>query len=911
VATGAGQLAGEHSGSADAPLEALLAASRTLLEGAGSSVVLEAIVAAAARATAADLAIARVIDPDARRLSARAVFSSSPTLAAELTGSRIEVDGLAAEPVDESERLPAAVREAAERAGGKAILLVPVILDGDIVGTLELARNRAPFGPTDRVFGRLAANQVGTAIRAFRDSLRNGRHEERDLELAGEALRVGAGELGLADEVARLALDATGASSCLLWLREADEAGLLELAVTLGTPVEPARVEQARQIAEAALEPGAPAVLEGSGWLGFTTVQLGQPAIGVLQLAYAQDATRSRHPLKGLAGFGVRAAHALQAGERVRTLELELERTRALLAVVAQANEELSLAHTLTTAVDRVAELLGAERVGVYLREQGQLAAAAGYGLGGPHAVVAERLLELILGPFRGHGMLLVEDAGSDRRLAGLERELAQSGIEAAVAAPLIVPDEVIGLLALYPPRGRVLTSNEWTLLGALVAQLAVSVQNARLHERAKQLGAELEQVLSLERQAARQLRALYEISRAFAQSLSLETTLDAVARTVVELLHVDAAVIRMPDGRGDLLVPHAMHVADARLDEAIRTMLLHPQPLEKLPGRRLFRMGKPLVLDAAMAERLEAHRLLVPFLEKGSTAVVVPIATPTELLGTLMLLSLDRERPITEETSEIALSVATQAALAIDNARLYQQQKEFADKMQYALLPRSQPRLSGLELGHVYESSARVDVGGDFYDFLPLPDGRLAVCLGDVTGHGIDAAADMAMAKYVFRLLAREHPDPAEFLGAANQVVCGEVESGKFISMLYLTIAPEGELACASAGHPPPLLVHPNGRVQAVEAGGLVLGIDAGQEYEEARALLGEGAIVVLYTDGVVEARREGELYGRERLEQVLSEHRMSSPDELVRAVVADCRSFSRGELIDDCAVVAIRRPG
>ena len=88
-----------------------------------------------------------------------------------------------------------------------------------------------------------------------------------------------------------------------------------------------------------------------------------------------------------------------------------------------------------------------------------------------------------------------------------------------------------------------------------------------------------------------------------------------------------------------------------------------------------------------------------------------------------------------------------------------------------------------------MYEPSARVDVGGDLYDFLVLDDGRLAVVLGDVTGHGIEATADMAMAKFVFRSLAREHPEPGDFLAAANEVVVGEIAPGKFITMLYLTV--------------------------------------------------------------------------------------------------------------------------
>src|SRR3954462_51274 len=141
---------------------------------------------------------------------------------------------------------------------------------------------------------------------------------------------------------------------------------------------------------------------------------------------------------------------------------------------------------------------------------------------------------------------------------------------------------------------------------------------------------------------------------------------------------------------------------------------------------------------------------------------------------------------------------------------------------MQRSLLPRVYPKLEGVEVGDVYESSARLDVGGDVYDFLTLDDGRLAVALGDVTGHGIDAAADMAMAKFVFRSLAREHPEPGDFLAHANDVVVGEIALGKFITMSYLVFdVRRGIVRCASAGHPAPRLVQPDGSVGGGRGGG------------------------------------------------------------------------------------------
>jgi sigma-B regulation protein RsbU (phosphoserine phosphatase) len=166
-----------------------------------------------------------------------------------------------------------------------------------------------------------------------------------------------------------------------------------------------------------------------------------------------------------------------------------------------------------------------------------------------------------------------------------------------------------------------------------------------------------------------------------------------------------------------------------------------------------------------------------------------------------------------------------------------------------------------------------------------------------------------MAMTKFVFRSLAREHPEPADFLRAANEVVCDEVEEGKFVTMAYVTLDPEtGELACASAGHPNARLVSAAGVVE-LAATGLALGIAPDQRYDEARETLEPGSAVVLFTDGVIEARRDGQLYGDERLDRFLEEHRELSAPELARAVVDGAKSFSGGELGDDSAVVVVKR--
>ena len=875
-------------------LDALADAGRAAARGGRLTEVLEGAVEAAAALTGADVVLIRVADAGSGEVVVRAVAASPRALAVRLEGSRIPIGEV---PGEESgpEDAPRALVELAEELGLEGVFVLPVVVGDELLGSLELLHDVA-LDEGAVAAARLAAAQVALAIRASAETTRervDGRREV--LEAAGDALAAGADAGHAESRVLRLGLELTGAEGAVLWRLRAD--GELERGPAVGR-TEDVRDTPARGVAEL-------------GGRASVTNSLGEPAFGLLQLVFPPGLVPSSELVDLLAQFSIRAAQPLRSAHRVRVVAAELEQTRALLAVVAQATRELSLAHTLDTAVEHVSELVGVTRLAVYLLEDGRLAAATEHGLAGPHVRVAEELLALATGPFRARGFVAVEDVSVERGLAPVADALAEAGIEAAVALPLVVGGDTIGLLGVYPDRGRPLTPNESELLGALAGQLAVSVQNARLHERATRLGGELEAALGAERAAARKLGAQYEISKAFSESLSLDKTLEAVARTMVELLDVDAAVLRMPDARREQLLPLAIHVPDEALLQPVRSILYRPQPFGVDAIRRLFQGAAPIVLDADVSRALGgSHTLLVPFLEKGSTAAIVPIATPAEVLASLTLLSLAPDRPVDRETVESALSISGQAALAIDNARLYQQQKDFADSMRRSLLPQVRPAVEGLDIGEVYAASAHLEIGGDLYDYFALEDGRLAVVLGDVTGHGVDAAADMAMAKFVFRSLVREHPLPADFLASANDVAVGELVPGKFITMLYLLIdAERGEVAVASAGHPPPRLVSADGTVAGIEARGLALGVDEGMTYDEVRADLEPGGSVVLYTDGVIEARDGTELYGIPRLDALLARRHSKRAEDIAGSVIHSARRYSGGELLDDCAVVVLKR--
>jgi serine phosphatase RsbU (regulator of sigma subunit) len=895
-------------------LEAFAAAALELVRGAPLDRALGPLVRAVSLATGAQVVLARLVDARGEALVAHAVHAESPALAAELEGARLPVVQVGARELEFASApgdpdAPPALRRTAARAGTPIAVVLPVEADGEVVASLDLLKSGRPFSLRERSLARVAAAHLATAVRAERAERAgaDGRPEltQAALELLGEVLTAGSDEAETAEQVVRLAAEATEAAGAALW--RVDAAAPPSFLSSHGFGGRPPDLDAAGETVREALRERRGERAKVDGWR-IHTLPLGEPPVAALQLFFGDEAPTELE-LERLSPFAARAALALRRTHRIGLIALALRRSQTLVAVVSQAIAHLSLAHTLETAVERVAELTSSGHVAVYLREGGRLSAAASRGLAGSHSDLAERLLELALGPFRSRGFLFIENMRLDPRLSGLEPVLEESAIRRALFIPLIVHEEVIGALAVFKTRPRPYREGEEGLLIALSSQLAVAVQNARLHERTKELGTNLEQALESERRAARQLRGLYAISQSFAESLSLEATLDAVARTMVELLDLDAAAIHMPTERGEELETRAVYVADPKIRAAAEAIFSRAQPLTTPRARRLLRSKRPVLLHSGAGGEDGAHMLLYPFLQQGSTAAVLPLATPAEVLGMLTLLSLDPARPLDPETVETAATVTAQAALAVDNARLYQQQKDFAETMQRSLLPRALPAARGIEVGQVYESSARVDVGGDVYDFLVLEDGRLAVVVGDVLGKGIQAAADMALARFSFRALARSHPEPSDFLAEVNEVVVEEIEPAKFITLLYVLVDPaSGEVACASAGHPPLRVVSPHGEVTPVVAEGLALGIYPGQTYSAERVALDAGASVVLYTDGVLEARREGELYGEERLDRLLAERSGLAAQELADAILADCRAFAGGDLDDDCAIVVLK---
>ncbi len=223
-------------------------------------------------------------------------------------------------------------------------------------------------------------------------------------------------------------------------------------------------------------------------------------------------------------------------------------------------------------------------------------------------------------------------------------------------------------------------------------------------------------------------------------------------------------------------------------------------------------------------------------------------------------------------------------------------------------LAPASLPTLPGFELGRVYQAGTGV-MAGDFYDVYPLSGGRLAVVIGDVTGHGIEASITAFQAKYLLRVFLKNYRDPAQALEELNMQLSAHDRAEEFISMCLVVFDPRARtLRYASAGHPAMWLWHQRD-LQPLRSTGPLITLDPKAEYVSREIELDEGDLVVLYTDGLAEARDGSELFGEERIAAGIRRDPGAPVDVLCKDLLEQAREFATSEISDDVAILAIRR--
>ncbi|MGX1135563.1 PAS domain S-box-containing protein [Streptomyces glaucescens] len=302
-------------------------------------------------------------------------------------------------------------------------------------------------------------------------------------------------------------------------------------------------------------------------------------------------------------------------------------------------------------------------------------------------------------------------------------------------------------------------------------------------------------------------------------------------------------------------------------------------------PGSSIHRMlgtGRPIAVPISAdfvtttVVHQERARILV---DSGLTGLVIaPLIARGTVQGLTMFGRSAARAPFTEQDLRLAAELSSRAALSLDNARLYSRVQDIALTLQRALLPTSLATSPHLEVAHRYVPGSHVTVvGGDWYDVISLPGDRVALVVGDVMGHGVPAAAAMGNLRITAKALARSVPEPSLLLAELD--ACAQEAGIELATCLYTVYDPgTGRARIACAGHPPPLVLHPGGRVETVDAVlGIPLGV-GGHPFRTTEIALPDDAVLALYTDGLVESRGRDIDEGLALARTVLSD----SPDGL-----------------------------
>jgi serine phosphatase RsbU (regulator of sigma subunit) len=414
--------------------------------------------------------------------------------------------------------------------------------------------------------------------------------------------------------------------------------------------------------------------------------------------------------------------------------------------------------------------------------------------------------------------------------------------------------------------------------------------------------------------QAEAKLRAVLGFNRAIGASLSLEDVLPRLLEGVFGIYHqADRAFVLLADKESKRLVLRARKIKGAPEPGPLRLSLSLID--------RVVRSGKAILsADALTDSRFNASESIHDCRIRSVMCVPV-LHADGSVLGVIHVDSLGAVGGFTQEDLEVLAGVAGQAAQAIEQALAHDEQVgraklkrdlEIAHRVQQGLLPSQPPDIPGYEVFDYYESAQQV--GGDFFGYVPLAEGRIAVVLADVSGKGVSAALVMAALSADVRYCLASERDVPKAVARINESFCRSGWDERFATAVVAVLDPathRAELVCA--GHLPVYLRHADGTVQAVgpEQGGLPLGMDPQAVYSCSELEFAPGTIMVFYTDGISEAMdHEDNLYGLERLLSVV-EGTAASAGELGRRILADVERHAAGQVrSDDICLVCVGRP-
>lgn len=423
-----------------------------------------------------------------------------------------------------------------------------------------------------------------------------------------------------------------------------------------------------------------------------------------------------------------------------------------------------------------------------------------------------------------------------------------EPGTIAMCAVPVVMDDEVLGALRFSFTERRLFDEDEQRFVFALAAETAEALQRAELLRSEKEAR---ERVVA----QTRRLRRLADLAIAVNQAADVSAVVDILTAGAPELLGADSSVT-LTDG--------------------------------DIGG------------TGEIGGTGGGHSLSIP--------LVAPDGT------TLALLEATRSgEPFSDDDEAAAVQLAEIASSALFRAMAYEDRRRVAVALQQSLLPPNLPKIPGVEVAAQYRPGSEL-VGGDFYDVFPLADTAWGVVIGDVRGKGPDAAASTALVRHSTRTAALLEGRPGRVLEVVNDALLDDSEPERFCTAAYMRLVHTGgrvSVEIASGGHPPVLVVRPDGGApETIAATGPLLGAFAGIVIGDESIVLEPGAIIVAYTDGITEARSGAEQFGERRVGAVVERHREAPVEEIAAAIVDAAAAFAGPSTaeVDDAAVVVLR---
>lgn len=463
------------------------------------------------------------------------------------------------------------------------------------------------------------------------------------------------------------------------------------------------------------------------------------------------------------------------------------------------------------------------------------------------------------------------------------------------LAIPLITKNRVIGVIDIEAREPGAFTDEHVNILTLVASRMAAGIENAQLYTRTTK--------------QARILLLLNEIARELTSILNFDELLGRIAELVRRLIDYQMFSILLLDPAGEKL----QHRFSLRFNENIH--LKHEIPLGRgLVGHAAAQKEAVLVPDVSKDPRyVQAN-------PETKSELAVPLIYKSKVVGVLDL-EHTRRGFFTEEHQRTMTTLAAQIAIALENARLYEEIERqerrlerdlsLARELQGRLLPQTSPKLSHLDVAAKFVPARAI--GGDLYDFIPYSMSRLGIAIGDVSGKGAPAAIYAALVSGILRSHAPIEPSPSEMLSAVNLSLAERRVEAQFVSIIYAVWDDAHRtLTVSNSGLPRPVYVHA-GKNEVVEATGLPLGLFDEAEYDEFHFRMKPGDLFVFFSDGMLDARnRKGDLFGRGRIEKIIAENASSTAQEVVDSIFKAVADHSAGvETFDDQTVVAIRVRG